>query len=83
MKKTTKNWKELQDGDIFYFDTSNGCLDNEDLNGIDYDITGTDQIFIRDDYGDYNSILVNGGHSITFNDDDTVEVIGHYSKLIR
>ncbi|MGB4958856.1 MAG: hypothetical protein WBO36_05225, partial [Saprospiraceae bacterium] len=54
----------------------------------DYVITGTDQIFIKDDYyeeddeGNYG-ILVNGGWNIWFKPNEKVVRLAHYSKLIR
>lgn len=82
MNTTVKKWQDLEDGDIFYFDINNGL--NKDLIGRDYDLTGTDCIFIRDDFGAYeDSVLVNGGHHIFFKEEDKVFVIGHYSKLLK
>lgn len=79
--KVEKHWRELKDGDIFYFYAENGL--NDHLIGNDADLAGTDQIFIRDDAGAYeDSILVNGGHHVFFEEDDTVTVIGHYSELL-
>ncbi len=75
---------DLLDGDIFY------CTPDFDLNefGPEYLITGTDQIFIRDDFneeddeGNY-SILVNGGWTIWFVPDATVVRLAHYRDLLR
>jgi len=76
--------RELEDGDIFY------CTPDFEMNefGEDYFITGTDQIFIKDDYYDEDddgnyAILVNGGWSIWFRPNEKVVRLAHYSKLIR
>lgn len=76
--------EELGDGDIFY------CTPDPELNefGLDSDLTGTDQIFIRDDFNEYDdednySILVNGGWTIWFRPDEKVVRLGHYRDLIR
>lgn len=76
--------RQLVDGDIFY------CTPDFKLNefGPEYVLTGTDQIFIRDDYHDEDdegnhSILVNGGHIVWFKEGEKVVRLGHYSNLIR
>ncbi|MBK9567304.1 MAG: hypothetical protein IPO37_19685 [Saprospiraceae bacterium] len=76
--------RELEDGDIFY------CTPDFEMNefGEDYFITGTDQIFIKDDYYDEDddgnyAILVNGGWHVWFRPDEKVVRLAHYSKLIR
>lgn len=56
--------------------------------GVDVELTGTDQIFIRDDfYGidDHNNhgILVNGGCHIWFRPKEKVVKLAQYSELIR
>lgn len=75
---------ELEDGDIFY------CTPDYELNefGVHCDLTGTDQIFIRDDFNEYDdddnySIIVNGGWTIWFRPEEKVVRLGHYSELIR
>ncbi|MBK8051970.1 MAG: hypothetical protein IPK35_01485 [Saprospiraceae bacterium] len=75
---------ELDSGDIFY------CTPDEELNefGEDYTLTGTDQIFIKDDYYDEDddgnyAILVNGGWNIWFRPGEKVVRLGHYRKLVR
>lgn len=75
---------ELEGGDIFY------CTPDAALNdfGVDYDLTGTDQIFIKDDYYDEDddgnyAILVNGGWNIWFRPDEKVVRLAHYSDLVR
>lgn len=76
--------QDLGDGDIFY------CTPDPDLNefGDHFDLTGTDQIFIRDDFNEYDdednySILVNGGWTIWFKHGEQVVRLGHYSDFIR
>ncbi len=75
---------ELESGDIFY------CTPDFGLNefGADYFITGTDQIFIKDDYYDEDddgnyAILVNGGWNIWFKPGEKVVRLAHYSELVR
>lgn len=75
---------DLEDGDIFY------CTPNFDLNefGPAFLITGTDQIFITDDFNDSDdlgntSVIVNGGHVIWFTENEKVVKIGHYRDFIR
>jgi hypothetical protein len=74
----------LESGDIFY------CTPDSELNefGVDFVLTGTDQIFITDDYYDEDedgnyAILVNGGWNIWFRPDEKVVLLAHYSDLIR
>ena len=76
--------RKLDDGDIFY------CTPDFEMNefGPQYLITGTDQIFIRDDYFDEDeegnhSVVVNGGHIIWFKKDEKIVKLGHYSNLVR
>ena len=76
--------EDLADGDIFY------CTPDPDINdfGPLYELTGTDQIFIRDDFNEYDdddnySILINGGGILWFKPDEHVVRLGHYSDLIR
>ncbi len=76
--------RELKDGDIFY------CTPDFDMNefGQDFAITGTDHLFIRDDYYDEDdngnyAILVNGGWNIWFKPDEKVVRLAHYRNLIR
>ena len=71
--KVEKHWRELKDGDIFYFYVDNNL--NDHLIGSNADLAGTDQIFIRDDVGTYED-------NVFFEEDDTVIVIGHYSELL-
>ena len=75
---------ELKSGDIFY------CTPCYELNefGEDFALTGTDQIFIMDDYyeeddDDNYAILVNGGWHIWFKPGEKVMRLGKYRKLIR
>jgi hypothetical protein len=75
---------ELDSGDIFY------CTPDEELNefGEDYTLTGTDQIFIKDDYYDEDddgnyAILVNGGWNIWFRPGEKVVRLAQYSELVR
>jgi hypothetical protein len=75
---------ELEIGDIFY------CTPDEEMNefGEDYTLTGTDQIFIKDDYyeeddDDNHAILVNGGWHIWFKPGDKVVRLGKYNDFIR
>lgn len=75
---------ELEDGDIFY------CTPDFELNefGDYFELTGTDQIFIRDDFNEYDdennfSIIVNGGWAIWFRPEEKVVRFGHYRDLIR
>lgn len=75
---------ELESGDIFY------CTPDPEINefGIDYGLTGTDQIFIVDDFyeeddeGNY-AVLVNGGWNIWFRPEEKVVRLAHYRELIR
>jgi hypothetical protein len=76
--------KELESGDIFY------CTPNPDMNefGEDHVLTGTDQIFIKDDYyeeddDDNYAILVNGGWHIWFKPHEKVVRLGRYNDLVR
>ena len=76
--------EDLVDGDIFY------CTPDPELNdfGPHHELTGTDQIFIRDDFNEYDdednySILVNGGWTIWFKPEEKVVRLGHYSDLVR
>ncbi len=77
--------RELKNGDIFY------CTPDFDLNefGENYLITGTDQIFIKDDDEDDEDedgnfgVLVNGGGSVWFTEDDKVIRLAHYRDLVR
>jgi hypothetical protein len=75
---------DLKSGDIFY------CTPDEELNefGEDYTLTGTDQIFIKDDYyeeddEDNHAILVNGGWHIWFRPGAQVVRLAHYRDLVR
>jgi hypothetical protein len=78
------NASELQDGDVFY------CTPNPEINdfGPNFIITGTDQIFIRDDHYDNledgtHAVVVNGGYIIWFRPEENVIVLTHYSELLR
>ena len=75
---------DLESGDIFY------CTPCYELNefGEDFALTGTDQIFIMDDYyeeddDDNYAVLVNGGWRIWFKPGEKVVRLGHYRNLIR
>lgn len=75
---------ELKDGDIFY------CTPNPGLNdfGPFYETSGTDQIFIRDDYYDHDEdenygVAINGGYVIWFAPEEKVVRLAHYGDLIR
>lgn len=76
--------ENLQSGDIFY------CTPDFELNefGEDFSITGTDQIFIHDDFYDIDEednygVLVNGGRHIWFKPEEKVIKLGHYRDLVR
>lgn len=76
--------EKLQAGDIFY------CTPCYELNefGEDWALTGTDQIFIMDDYYDEDeddnyAVLVNGGWHVWFRPDEKVVRLGRYSELVR
>ncbi len=78
------NASKLEDGDVFY------CTPNPEMNvfGPNFMITGTDQIFIRDDHYDNledgtHAVVVNGGYIIWFKPDEHVVVLTHYSELLR
>jgi len=78
------NAREIQDGDIFY------CTPDFEMNefGPDHFITGTDQIFIKDDDFDEDddgnyAILVNGGWTVWFRPDEKVVRLAEYGDLIR
>ena len=78
------NAREIEDGDIFY------CTPDFEMNefGPDYFITGTDQIFIKDDYFDEDddgnyAILVNGGWTVWFRPDEKVVRLAHYGDMMR
>lgn len=84
LKFTIINAREIEDGDMFY------CTPDFDLNefGPHYILTGTDQIFIKDDYVDEDEIgnygiMVNGGHEVWFEPGAKVVRIGHYRDLVR
>ena len=75
---------ETADGDIFY------CTPCSELNehGPHFELSGTDQIFIRDDYYDHDEdnnygIAVNGGNVIWFKPKEKVVRLAHYGDLIR
>ena len=75
---------DLKDGDVFY------CTPSPKYNeyGPNFLVTGTDQIFIKDDdFGTHedgvHSVVVNGGHIIWFEPEDQVIVLTHYSELLR
>lgn len=74
---------ELSDGDIIYIDLNNGL--NNDLIGSDYLVTGTDVVFIVDcaSMSYDNHLVVNGGHHIILEENQTIFKIGHYSELIK
>ena len=75
---------ETEDGDIFY------CTPSPELNefGPYFETSGTDQIFIRDDYYDHDeddnyAIAVNGGQVIWFLPKEKVVRLAHYGDLMR
>jgi hypothetical protein len=84
-KSEIKNWKELEVGDIFIYDVSKHEANHSFLPlPVKMDDPSLSLMsFIKDDDDDHESIFVNGGRYLYFNDDDKVIVISHYSQHIE